>query len=244
MSRHPVRSAITALTALPFVFALASAQQAGSGSAPAHNTLTAAERAAGWKLLFDGKTTAGWRGYQMKDMPPAWKVVDGVLTKEEATEDIVTTDSFGDFELSLEWKLNARGNSGLFYRATEEYNRVYWSAPEYQLLDDSLARDGRQRITAAGAAHSLYAAPAGVVKRAGEWNHTRVVAKGAHVEYWLNGQKLFEFEMWSADWDARVKASKFEPWANFGKAKSGLIAIQGDHNGLLELRNLRIRTLN
>lgn len=243
MVRALARRTLGALAGLA-LFAVPAAAQSGTATQSAHNTLTAAERAAGWRLLFDGKTTNGWRGYQMKEMPPAWKVVDGILMKEVASEDIVTVDSFADFELLIEWKVNPGGNSGLFYRATEEYERVYWSAPEYQLLDDSLARDGRNRITAAGAAHSLYPAPAGVVKPAGQWNQTRVVANGAHVEYWLNGQKLSEFEMWSADWDARVKASKFAPWANFGKAKQGLIAIQGDHRGVLELRNIKIRVIS
>lgn len=219
----------------------APAQQVATGQ-EGPNTLTAAERAAGWRLLFDGSTTAGWRGYRMTAMPDGWSVIDGMLSKSVSTEDIVTTEQFGDFELTLEWKLGPRGNSGLFYRGTEEYNRVYWSAPEYQLLDDSLASDGRNRLTAAGAAHSLYPARAGVVKRANEWNTTRVVAIGPHVEYWLNGEKLFEFEMGSADWDARVKASKFAPYANFAKARSGIIAIQGDHAGVLALRNVKIRS--
>ncbi len=105
----------------------------------APNTLTSAEKAAGWTLLFDGKTTNGWRGYHMQSMPPAWKVVDGVLTKSGPTEDIVTTKTFGDFELMVDWMLGPAGNSGIFYRGTEKYDRVYWSTPEYQLLDDSLA---------------------------------------------------------------------------------------------------------
>jgi hypothetical protein len=212
-------------------------------SANQHNALTAAERAAGWRLLFDGKTTAGWRGYQMKEMPPEWKVVDGILMKEVGTKDIVTIDSFADFELTLDWKLASGGNSGLFYRGTEEYDHIYWSAAEYQLLDDARARDGRQRITAGGAAHSLYEAPAGIIKPADEWNTTRVVANGPHVEYWLNGTKLFEFEMWSEDWNKRVAASKFRTYANFGKAPRGLIALQGDHSGVLSLRNIKIRVI-
>jgi hypothetical protein len=234
--------AIRNLSLATFLVATSACAGTPAAQAPVQpNTLTAAERAAGWRLLFDGSTTNGWRGYKMTTMPEAWKVVNGSLTKSVSTEDIVTTETFGDFELTFEWKLGPGGNSGLFYRATEEYNRVYWSAPEYQLLDDSLAGDGRNRITAAGAAHSLYPARAGVVKRANEWNATRVVAIGPHIEYWLNGEKLSEFEMWSPDWEARVKASKFAPYANFGKAKSGIIAIQGDHTGVLELRNIKIR---
>ncbi|MEX2284827.1 MAG: DUF1080 domain-containing protein [Gemmatimonadota bacterium] len=197
-----------------------------------------------WRSLFDGATTNGWRGYRSQTMPAGWQAIDGILTKTGNSRDIVTTEQFADFELRFDWKLEPGGNAGLFYRATEEYDRIYWSAAEYQLLDDARAPDGRSRMTAAGAAHSIAPAPAGVVKPAGEWNSTRVIVNGPHVEHWLNDQKLFEFELWSPDWEARVKASKFRDYSNFGRARSGYIGFQGDHDGKLELRNLRIRDLN
>jgi hypothetical protein len=225
-----------ACVALIAAVALACARRAEVGSVPQ-------QRQGGWHQLFDGRTLNGWRVYRSASAPTGWSVRDGMLTKSQPTEDIITTDQFGDFELELEWKVATGGNSGLFYRATEEYEKVYWSAPEYALLDDANARDGRNRITSAGAAHSLYAPPAGIVKPANEWNSTRVVARGGHVEHWLNGTKLFEFEQGSADWDARVKASKFATWANFGKARRGHIAIQGDHAGELWLRDIRIREI-
>lgn len=210
--------------------------------AAATNTLTAQERADGWRLLFDGQTTNGWRGYRPPEMPNGWKVVDGTLTKDSASGDIMTADRFGDVELQLEWKLAAGGNAGLFYRATEEYERIYWSAPEYQLLDDANAPDGESRLTAAGAAYALYPAPAGIVRPAAEWNTTRIILRDAHVEHWLNGQKLLEYELWSPDWEAKVRASKFVSWPNYGRAKEGHIGIQGDHEGVLALRNIKIRT--
>jgi hypothetical protein len=120
---------------------------------------------------------------------------------------------------------------------------VYWSATEYQLLDDANARDGQNRLTAAGAAYALYPAPAGVVKPAGEWNASRIVARGPRVEHWLNGTKLLEYEAGSPDWEAKVKASKFAAWPNYGRARRGHIAIQGDHAGELALRNMKIREL-
>lgn len=212
-----------------------------AGTAP--NTLTSAEKAAGWTLLFDGKTTNGWRGYHMQSMPPAWKVVDGVLTKSGPTEDIVTTKTFGDFELMVDWMLGPTGNSGIFYRGTEKYDRVYWSTPEYQLLDDSLAADGRSRLTSAGAVYGFYPAPKGVAKFANNWNTARIVVKGSHVEHWMNGVKLAEYEFWSPDFTAKFKASKFKDSTEFGRATSGVIAIQGDHNGGLSLRNIKIRVL-
>jgi hypothetical protein len=197
----------------------------------------------GWRALFDGATTAGWRGYRQTQVPAGWRVADGTLTKEVGTGDLITTDSFANFELELEWKIGSGGNAGLFYRGTEEYDHVYWSAPEYQLLDDASAPDGRSRLTAAGAAYGLYPAPAGIVKPAGEWNAARIVVKGAHVEHWLNGQKLLEYELWSPDWEAKVKASKFAVWPNYGRARSGHLAIQGDHEGVLALRNIKVRQL-
>ena len=196
-----------------------------------------------WKSLFDGQTTAGWRGYKSTTMPDKWFVKDGVMGKIESTEDIVSVEQFGDFELEFEWKLARGGNAGFFYRATEEYVKVYWSATEYQLLDDPNARDGRSRLTSAGAVYGLYPAPEGHLKPAGEWQLTRIVAKGTHAEHWLNGAKLAEYEYDSSDWTEKVKASKFNAWPNYGKARRGHLAFQGDHNGELSLRNIRIREI-
>ena len=199
---------------------------------------------AGFRPLFDGQTQAGWRVYRGQGQSAGWKVQDGMLTKTTPTDDIISTEQFADFELTLDWRVSQAGNSGLFYRGTEEYEKIYWSAPEYALLDDAFARDGRNPMTSAGAAHSLYAPPArGIVKPAGEWNTTRVIARGPHVEHWLNGTKLFEFEQWSAEWDAKVAASKFRAWPNFGKARRGHFAIQGDHGGEFALRNFCLREL-
>jgi hypothetical protein len=197
----------------------------------------------GWRPLFDGRTLSAWRGYQTDTVPAAWHVEDGVLTKATSTGDLVSRDQFGDFELSFDWKIAPGGNAGVFYRATEEYDHIYWSGPEYQLLDDARHPDGRNRLTSAAAAYALYAPPAGVVKPAGEWNSSRIVAKGAHVEHWLNGQKVVEYELWSPDWEAKVKASKFGEWPNYGRARVGHIGIQGDHDGQLWLRDIRIRVL-
>ena len=207
------------------------------------NTVTSAERAAGWRLLFDGRTTSGWRGYKADTISSAWRVVDGVLTKDKPADDIVTRDQFGDFELVLDWKVSPGGNAGLFYRATEEYEKIYWSATEYQLLDDARHRDGQNPLTSAGSNYGLYPAPHGVVKPADEWNTTRVVAKGPHVEHWLNGQKMVEYDYGSPDWVAKVQASKFKDWPNYGKATHGYIGLQGDHGGVLALRNIKIREL-
>lgn len=198
---------------------------------------------AGWRPLFDGRSLAGWRGYRTQSVAAGWRAVNGTLTKDSVIGDLVTTEKFGDFELEFDWQLSAGGNAGLFYRATEEYDHIYWSAPEYQLLDDPAHPDGKNRLTSAGAAYALYPAPAGVVKPAGEWNSTRLVVRGNHVEHWLNGRKLLEYELGSPDWEAKVRAAKFVDYPNYGRAKTGYIGFQGDHEGKLTLRNLRIREL-
>jgi Domain of Unknown Function (DUF1080) len=211
-----------------------------SSSAPAQ---PASAKAGPWRTLFDGTSLSAWRGYKAQTIPDGWKIVDGTLAKDTPVADIVSKDEFGDFELEIEWKIGEAGNSGIFYRGTEEYEHIYWSGPEYQLLDDIKASDNKTRLTCAGAAYGLYPSPPGHLKPVGEWNATRIVVKGAHVEHWLNGFKLLEYELWSPDWEAKVKASKFGAWPNYGRARKGHIALQGDHEGVLAFRNIRIRDL-
>jgi hypothetical protein len=197
-----------------------------------------------WRVLFDGASLDAWRAYGSDDAIPAgWHIAGGTLSKDGRAADIVSRDQFGDFELELEWKIGEAGNSGIFYRGTQEYDRIYWSASEYQLLDDVNAEDNRTRLTCAGSAYALYPSPLGHLKPVGEWNATRIVAKGAHVEHWLNGFKLLEYELWRTDWEARVKDSKFAKYPNFGRAKRGYLGIQGDHPGALALRSIRIREI-
>jgi hypothetical protein len=196
-----------------------------------------------WRSLFDGKSLDAWRGWSSSGVPPGWHIVGDTLAKEGEVDDLVTREMFSNFELELEWKIGKGGNSGIFYRGTREYDYIYWSGPEYQLLDDAYASDGRSRLTAAAAAYGLYASPAGVVKPFGEWNTTRIIVNGAHVEHWLNGAKVVDYELWSPDWKARVAASKFSKYPHYGLAKRGYIGIQGDHDGALAVRNVRIRDL-
>jgi len=197
----------------------------------------------GWTDLVENSTAKHWRGWEAAELPKGWSVRDGVISKEGEVDDLISRDEYANFELELEWKLGKGGNSGIFYHGTREYDHIYWSAPEYQLLDDANAPDGRNRLTSAAAAYALYAAPAGIVKPADEWNTTRIVVDGAHVEHWLNGTKVVEYELWSPDWKEKVAASKFAKYPHYGLAKKGLIGIQGDHDGALALRHIRIREL-
>jgi hypothetical protein len=208
---------------------------------PTESAIPIPQSAMTWRVLFDGTSLKEWRGYKTDAVPEGWKIEKGTLAKDAPVADIVSKDEFGDFELELDWRIGEAGNSGIFYRGTEEYDHIYWSAPEYQLLDDIKGADNKTRLTCAGAAYALYPSPAGHLKPIGDWNRTRIVAKGAHVEHWLNGVRLLEYELGSPDWEAKVKASKFGEWPNYGRAKKGHIAMQGDHAGSLAFRNIRIR---
>jgi len=210
------------------------------------------EAAGAWKALFDGKSLDAWRGYKSQTMPAGWRIEAGTLVKDDRVPDIITKDQFGDFELELEWKIGEAGNSGIFYRGIEDpdykgapnNDRIYTTGPEYQLLDDIKAADNKTRLTCAAAAYGLYPSPEGHLKPVGQWNKTRIVAKGAHVEHWLNDAKVVEYELWSPDWEAKVQAAKFKDWPKFGRAKRGHIGLQGDHEGPLAFRNIRIRELS
>jgi hypothetical protein len=196
-----------------------------------------------WRSLLKDDGAPDWRGWKEPGFPTGWHVAGGVLSKDGVVDDLVTRESFGDFELELEWKIGKAGNSGVFYRGTRKYDHIYWSAPEYQLLDDANAPDGRSRLTAAASAYALYGAAEGVVLPFDHWNKTRIVVKGTHVEHWLNGRKVVDYELQSADWKSRVAASKFAAYPDYGMARSGLVGLQGDHPGALAIRQIRIRAL-
>jgi hypothetical protein len=214
------------------------------------NTLTDEETKAGWKLLFDGKTTDGWRGYKMEKAPPGWQAIDGALVRTKGGEggkgagggdDIVTVNQFDNFELKVEWKIVAGGNSGILYRVTEDAVTSWHVAPEMQVLDNTRWPD-RDKRQLAGALYDLYAPTKDVTKPAGEWNAARVVARGNRVEHWLNDVKLLEYLRGSDDWNERVAKSKFKDLSQFAKADKGHICLQ-DHSDRIEFRNIKLRSL-
>jgi hypothetical protein len=207
-----------------------------------HNTLTAEERAAGWRLLFDGESLEHWRGYGRDDMPYGWRAVDGALTRVDSGGDIVTREQFGDFELSLDWMVRERGNSGIFFRGVETDGPIYMTAPEMQILDDERHPDGQSELTSAGANYGLHPAPRGVVHAAGDWNTARVLVRGNHVEHWLNGRKIVEYTLHSDEWKALVAGSKFADWPRYGQAARGHIGLQ-DHGDWVAFRNIKLREL-
>ncbi len=219
-------------------------------AAPAPNTLTDAEKSAGWKLLFDGKSTSGWRGYKMDKMPAGWSVIDGALVRVKGGEggkgagggdDIVTTEDFENFDLQLEYKTVANGNSGVLYHVSEEPITAWHYAPEVQILDNS-AHPNRSKLELAAACYDLYSPSRDTSKPPGQWNHLRILVDGSHVEHWLNGEKVVQYELWSEDWKQRVAKSKHKDRPKFGTFKKGPIALQ-DHTDRLEFRNIKIRVL-
>ncbi|MEX1185248.1 MAG: DUF1080 domain-containing protein [Gemmatimonadaceae bacterium] len=242
MNRKIMQSAVILLGAAGAVLSACTTAPASSGD-DAGTVLTAAERAAGWRSLFDGSDLAAWRGYRKPGLPDGWRVVDGSLTLVTAgAGDIITREQFRTFDLRLEWKVAPGGNSGIFYRATEEGNYIWQSASEMQVLDDERHADGKSELTSAGSNFALYPARRGVSRPAGEWNAVRLLVNGSHVEHWLNGVKVVEYELGSPEWEARVRASKFASMPLYGRAPRGHIGLQ-DHGDRVEFRNIRIRVL-
>jgi hypothetical protein len=206
------------------------------------NTLTSAERVAGWRLLFDGQSTSGWRGFRQASMPEGWKVIDGALTRDTAGGDVITTDRFSNFELALEWQIAPAGNSGIMYRVSEAAELTFLSGPEMQVIDNAQNPDAGTAVTSAGACYALYGPSRDVTRPAGSWNEVRLVASGSHIEHWLNGVKVVEYELGSADWFAKVQASMFRDVQTYGREPSGHIALQ-DHGDRVAYRSIKIKLL-
>lgn len=197
-----------------------------------------------WRPLFDGRTTAGWRAFNGTAMPAGWQVVDGTLARVGAGGDIITDETFGSFELELEWRVRAGGNSGVFFHVVEDstLQYAYETGPEMQVLDNAGHADGRSPATSAGSNYALYAPARDATRPVGQWNAARLVVRGSHVEHWLNGEKLLEYELGSPEWQARVAASKFAQMPRYGRARRGHIALQ-DHGDPVAFRNIRIRVI-
>jgi hypothetical protein len=234
--------------ALAVCLLLAVAGTRAEAQAPqaAHNTLTEAEKRAGWTLLFDGKTLNGWTEYGGAPVSEGWTVEDGVLLlRGRRARDIVTAKPYAKYELSLEWRLEPTGpagNSGIFYNVIDTASAIYWGAPEMAVLDNARHPDGKTELTSSGAVHSLYPVAHAHTKPTGEWNAVRLVVNGDHVEHWLNGTKVVEYELGSADWKRRVAASKFADKPLYGTTRSGRIGLQ-QHGSYVGYRNIKLREI-
>ena len=194
------------------------------------------------RFLFDGKSTDAWRGFKRDAFPSkGWVVENGTLHPVIGGDrvDLVTKDEYKDFDLELEWKVGPSGNSGVMYDVAETEMETYYTGPEMQVLDDAAHPDGKNPKTSAGALYALIAPSAKVVKPTGEWNQARIVKKGTHVEHWLNGTKIVEYELGSPALAALIADSKFKEWPRFAKQGQGHIVLQ-HHGDPAWFRNVRI----
>jgi hypothetical protein len=217
-----------------------------SSSSLQQNSLSEAEKNGGWQLLFDGKTTNGWHNYGREGVK-GWAVEDGNLIAlgKKGGGDIISNDQYADFDLRLEWKVEAGANSGVFFRVIDDparYKHVYETGPEYQLIDDEGWEGELEESQKTAANYAMHWAEDRPVRPAGEWNETRILVQGRHVEHWLNGEKILEYELWTDDWEARVQNSKWKDTPAYGRAQKGYLALQ-DHGKKTWFRNIKIRTL-
>lgn len=236
---------LVAAAAVTLLFTACSVQgqaPAPDAGARALNTLTDAERAAGWRLLFDGRTTEAWRGFRRDNMPDGWQVVDGTLARVGSGGDIITVEQFDNFELALDWRVESGGNSGIFFHVSEDARYVWETGPEMQILDNAGHADGQNPLTSTGSNYALHAPTRDVARPAGQWNSVRLIVRGNHVEHWLNGEQIVVYELGSEEWKALVAASKFRDMPGYGQARRGHIALQ-DHGDPVQFRNIRIRPL-
>ena len=213
------------------------------------NTLTADEKAAGWKLLFNGKDLTGWHNFKREDVRPGWQVKDGALVCADPHNagDIVTSESYGWFELQLDYNISEGGNSGIMFHVTDEGNAAWATGPEFQLEDNTKAADPQR----CGWLYALYepppdpntGKPLDATKPAGEWNHIRLLISPDKCIHEINGVKYFDYVLGSDDFKERVAKSKFGRMPHFAKSDSGFIALQGDH-GQVSFRNIKVRTIS
>ena len=210
------------------------------------NTLTEKEKKEGWELLFDGKSIDNWKTFNGGEVT-GWKIIDGDLYNSGVGSDhggdIVTKKEYENFELYLEWKVAPESNSGVFIHVQEGItDAIYESGPEYQLIDDKGWPGKLEDWQLTGANYAMNPPENAEVKPIDEWNTTRIIVNNPHVEHWLNGKKVVEYELWSDDWKARKAAGKWADAPHYGEAKKGHIGLQ-DHGGLTMFRNIKIREL-
>ena len=260
----PSRS-VCALFALAYVatpLALPAQSDGVRTSASAANQLTAAERAAGWKLLFDGTTLKGWRGLGYDSIPTAhWKVENGAIKKIPSGDvpkiadgqpaqggDLISIEAFCDFELACEWNVAPGANSGIKYNVSEQFSLANASNHaalgfEYQILDDSLAEDNKPATHRAGALYDLIAPNEAKARPVGEWNESRLIFRGPHGEHWLNGGKIVDFDLATQRMDSLLALSKYKSIKGFAERRVGHIILQ-DHGDAVYYRSIKIRVVS
>jgi hypothetical protein len=194
--------------------------------------------------LLENKDFSQFRGYASEEIPEGWEVTNKVMSfNGKGSGDVITKETFKDFELQVEWSIEKGGNSGIMFRVTLGDDQPYYSGPEFQILDDSNAGDGKNELTSAGALYDLYPAASGKkLNPTGKWNKSRIIVKENKVTHYLNGVKVVETEFGSDDWNERLAKSKFKDWEKFNKSEEGHIAFQ-NHGNPVRFRNIRIKRL-
>lgn len=219
----------------------------------APNTLSEAERKAGWQLLFDGQTTRGWHNFGKSGIGASWKVADGALFLDaqrhadghwQAADggDIVCDKEYENFELRLEWKIAPCGNSGIMYNVVEskDYQYPWQTGPEMQILDNTCHPDATIEKHRAGDLYDMIACNRETVRPAGQWNSVRIIISQGKAEHWLNGRRVVQFELFTPEWQQLIAGSKFREMKGFGQARRGRIALQ-DHGDPVWFRNIKIK---
>lgn len=198
----------------------------------------------GFESLFNGKNMDSWKGWRRTDVPKSWSIQDGVLAcaPNDDGGDLTTKKQYSDFDLRLDWKISEGGNSGIFFRGTEDEPMVWQSAPEYQLLDDKGHGDGKNPLTRAASCYAIFAPTKSVTRPVGQWNSARIVAKGNAIQHWLNGTLVLKYVIGSDAWNERYGKSKFNNMPEFASRKKGPITLQ-DHGLKVWFRNIRIKPI-
>lgn len=209
------------------------------------NKLTAAEQRSGWKLLFDGRSMEGWRTY--KEAPQdSWEVVDGQLHGKPGASfhhaDLVTKDQYTSFDLQWDWKVDKGANSGVLYHVLETHEHPYETGPEYQLIDD-LGYPGKlEDWQKSGADYAMHPPLKAAAHPQGQYNHSRILAQGNHIRYWLNGIEVADFKAWTPQWQELKKTGKWKDYPDYGDSRTGFIDLQ-DHGGGIWFKNVKVRVL-
>lgn len=238
---------------LATAISISSCNNTGSSTDQASSTdsVETADQKGEWISLFDGKTLAGWHGFNKGDSTVTnWVVEDGALVCLGAAEwdtggDIVTEREFSNFELEWDWKLEAGSNSGVMYHVVEDpkYKGPYETGPEYQMIDDEGWPGELENWQKTGADYAMnLASEDKVVKPIGEWNTSKIVYNNGHVEHWLNGDKIVDFEVGTEKWNKEKEEGKWKDFPDYATVKSGKIALQ-DHGKKAYFKNIRIKEL-
>ncbi len=220
-----------------------------SCSSVMQNKLCPREKLGGWELLFDGKTTDGWRDYLGNNIGEGWVAQDGLLYCKglggDIGGDIISEKKYDNFILKMEWKISKGGNSGIFYHIVEDkkYNAPYFTAPEYQVIDDIGFPHTLEEWQKTGADYAMYNAnEKKQLKPQGEWNTTKIIFDHGHVEHWLNGKKIVEFEAWATDWKQKKANGKWHDFPDYGISKSGNFGLQ-DHGNKVWYKNIKVKKI-